>query len=267
MLVSTQRSVLHHGYSVPAWNLPLTPPSTGASSPYKTSNHRPPQDKDLVYVTQRLGSRSQQHTRRFSYENPMWPDEEGYLLDLPPFRIPIQDDDATTVNDSLRTSSRCSQNTLWGTVTPDGQGYNTTAIRPSGLPQSTYQKALPPTPSDDHPDFLSWSKDPPKRLRKCSLATSSTSGPVYTRQVSSPMETTSTVDPSGTATDGLKSWPTFAAQRDAPQPPVLEEKSIWDDSDSEDDAEPDRLSRFRRRVSNILRAFLCASKPPRRNSA
>ena len=258
-------------YLTPAQYTPLTPPSTGASSPYRTCAQCPPH---LVHVTQRLLAESQDDTRRFPNRNRLWPDKEEYLLDL-------QDDEATMVNGSLRTHSRCSQTTLCGPANSEEDSgspaheYNVAATRSLKRQPGCCQKALPPAPTDD---FAAWPKDLPIRPRKSSLAASSTPGPRSPRsprEVSLPIDTISSLDPRATTTDRISSWPTFTAQRPAPQlpvpqPPAMDEISAFDDSDSEEDTESGRLRRLRqirRRVSNPLRALWCTSKPPRRKSA
>lgn len=271
LVSSSSGPTLDVGYSTPARNIPSTPPSTEASSPYRSLYPHPPQEKDLTYVTQRLWSGSYQHTPRFSYENPTWPDEEEYLLGSPSNRFSIHDDDATIVSNSGRTDSRCSQTTVCGSLSFDDKVNSPSqayihAVHPSRLPQTSYQKALPPTPSVDRPDSSAWREGAPTSLRKCIVAGSSASGPTCTSQVPSSIRAASSVSPGITATYRINSCPTFAAQREAPSPPISEEKSVWDDSDSDVEAEAYRFGRFRHRVSNRLRAFLCTGRP-RRQSA
>lgn len=270
-LVSSSRPALDIGCSTPARYTPSTPPSTEASSPYPSLYPCPPQEKDLTYVTQRLWSGSHHYTPRFSYENPTWPDEEEYLLGSPSNPFLIQDDDVTMVSNSGRTDSRCSQSTVCGSLSSDekahssSQGYNY-AIHPPELLQTSYQKDLPSTPTEDYLHSLAGRGDAHMKLRKCSHAGSSASGSICTSQVSSPIRATSGVSPGSTANYRINSWPTFAAQREAPSPPILEEKSGWDDSDSDGEAGGHRLGRFRRRVSNQLRVFLCTSRPRRKSA-
>ena len=266
----------------PSWpfTLPLlfllSPTIMTASTPYETSTHCPPQHDDLMYVTHQLWSGSQQdHTRRFSYENPTWPDEDGYLFDIPLLRYHTQDDDATTANSATRTQSQCSQTTLCGSLSPAQQKYTTppksssTVAAFPRLPQYPHDKALPPTPSTGRPDSpssLRWFEDFPTRSRKCSLTGSSISSPICTTQGSSPLRNAPAYEPFPSVGDRVHSWPTFVAQREAPKPLVVEEKSVFE-SDSEDETKSDTLRRIRRRISNPLRTFLCSAKEPRRQSA
>lgn len=250
----------------PAKDVPLTPPSTETSTPYQTSTHCPPQHSDLKYVDHRLWSGSQRyHTRRFSYENPTWPDEERFLPGEPLLPYHTQDDDATIVGNSSRTQSRSSQTTLCGISDPAERTYINPQKSPlavaefSRLPQYPYDKALPPTPPTSRLD----SPSSPMRSRKCSLTGSSISRPVCTLQASSPLWNTPTYELLPSVGDRVQSWPAYVDPREAPTPPVVEEKSVWE-SDSEDEEGP---GKFRRRISNPLRAFLCAGKKPRRKSA
>lgn len=274
-LISSKSPWYQDSDVTPTKHLPLTPPSTETSTPCQTSDHCAPQHDDLMYISHQLWSGSQEQERptgRFSYENPTWPDEERSLFDTPLLGYQFQDDDATIVSYSTCSQSRCSQTTLCGSLSPAEQkdsAFHTSSlavVSSSRLPSCTYDKALPPTPSMSRPDSLRWFEDPPTRSRKCSLTGSSISSPMCTRQASSSLDNASSLDPFPVVGDRVQSWPTFVAQREAPKPPVVEEKSVWE-SDSEDDEQPDTIGRFRRRISNPLRAFLCSGKEPRRKSA
>lgn len=267
-LLSSQCDLCKADIPTPAKDLPLTPPSTETSTPYQTSTHCPPQHSDLKYVDHRLWSGSQRHhTRRFSYENPTWPDEERYLPDEPLLPYHTQDDDATIVSNSTRARSRSSQTTLCASLDPAEQTYSTWHRTPlavaafSPLSQYPYDKVLPPTPPTSRlhsPSSSRYFEDLPMRSRKCSLTGSSISSPVCTTQASSPLRNTPTHDLLPSVGDRVQSWPTYVPQREAPKPPVMEEKSVWE-SDSEGEEGP-----FRQRISNPLRALLCAGKKPRR---
>ncbi|KAL8777293.1 MAG: hypothetical protein Q9203_006424 [Teloschistes exilis] len=270
-LVSSSRPRLDIGYSTPVRYIPSTPPSTEASSPYPSLYPCPPQEKDLTYVIQRLWSGSHRYTPRFSYENPIWPDEEEYLLGSPSNPFLMQDDDATMVSNSGRTDSRCSQTTVCGSLSSDEKAHSSSQaqkydIHPPELLQASYQKGLPSPPTEDRLQSLAGREEAHMKLGKCSHAGSSASGSICTSQVSSPIRATLGISLGTTGNYRINSWPTFAAQREATSPPLLEEKSGWDDSDSDVEAGEHRLGRFRRRVSNRLRVFLCTGRP-RRQSA
>lgn len=224
-----------------------------------------------MYVTQCLSPRSQHHTRRFSFENPKWSDEEDHLLGVSSQRFSWEDDEATIVNPSTRAQSRCSQNTLCGSMSLS-QEYCSTSRRDgvdfSSFEQSPniYYKDLPPTPSSDQ---LGSSPSP----KVCLPSSGKYSIPESHRLYSDKKQETSTTGkvlpfaPSSIRSDRLHSWPTFVAQRKAPSPP-LEEKSAWSDSGSDDEEEDkDQIARFKRRISSPLRSFLCKGKEPRRKSA
>ena len=273
-LTSSQRHLCSRDIPMPANDLPLTPPSTETSTPYQTLTHCPPQHSDLEYVTHRLwsGSQQQQHTRRFSFENPTWPDEEGYWLDVPLLRCHTHDDDATIVSNSSRTQSPCSQKTLCESFDLDEQSYTAPqkspwvfAARPQ-LPHYSYDKALPPTPPTDRLDFSSSLRlHLPTRSRKCSLAGSSISSPICATPRSSALRSPSSHEPCRSDDELMQSFPTFEDPREAPKPPVVE-KSGWD-SDSEDEERTNIRRGIRRRFSEPFRAFLCSGKEPRRKSA
>lgn len=263
---SSQTLDLWDTYCTPCWDVPKAPPSTGVSSPYQHVTQFPPQPQDLVYVTQRLWSGSQQHTRRFSFENPAWPNDEDKLLGTPSLRYSTQDDDATNVSSSVRTQSRCSQSTLCESLDLD-EDCTSIPLRSSGPSDSYYYKNLAPTPIYECAKSSPALKHSPNRPKKDSLAGTAISCPISVRQVSSPTGDGSPMCLSPVDGDRIRSWPTFVAQREAPKPPLLEEKSIWEDSDSEDEVDSTQSSRFKRRVSNPLRAFLCKGKEPRRRSA
>ncbi|KAL8756360.1 MAG: hypothetical protein Q9184_004533 [Pyrenodesmia sp. 2 TL-2023] len=255
------------GYSTPGWDILTAPPSTETSSPAQRVTQPPPLPQDLLYVTDRLRSGSLKHTRRFSFENPTWPDEEDYLLGLDPRRYSIQDDDATIVAYSLRPQSRCSQSTLCGSFSMN-QNCESSTLRNSGSPQSYGDKNLPPTPPYGNPKSSPTFDHFPSRSRKGSLTGLPISGPISAGHVSSPLRNDVPPWPSLVDDNRIRSWPTFVAQREAPKPPVVEEKSVWDhDSDSEDEEDASQSSRFKRRVSNPLRAFWCRGKKPRPRSA
>lgn len=254
------------GYSTPGWDLPMAPPSTEASSPYQRIARSSPQPQDLMYVTERLWSRSQKHTRRFSFENPTWPDDEEYLFGASSSRFSAQDDDATIVSNSVRTQSRCSQTTLCGSLNPNDS--DSVAAAPSLKPSECLQlQALPPAPDSGCLSFSPTYEHVASQPSQGCLRGSPISGSACMRQVSYPLGYVSHVHPSPTHDDRVYPWPTFVAQRAAPKPPVIEEKSAWDDSDSEGETERTQSSRFKRRFSNPLRAFLCKGKEPRRRSA
>ncbi|KAI4099571.1 MAG: hypothetical protein LQ339_005869 [Xanthoria mediterranea] len=262
-LLSPQYDLCKADIPTPAKDLPLTPPSTGTSTPYQTSTHCPPRHSDLEYVTHRLWSGSQRHhARRFSCENPTCPHEERYWTEEPLRPYHTQDDDATIVNNSTPSRSRSSQTTLCGSVTPAEQPYSTVFSR---LPQYSYDKALPPTPPTsrlDSPRSPTWCEGSPMRSRKRSLAGSSISSPFCTTRTSSLLRNS------------------FFDPREAPKPPVVEEKSEeksgWDSDSEDEDEDTIRKSKivvskaarqFQRRISNPLQALLCLEKGPRRRSA
>lgn len=266
MLISVQGPDPRDGYSTPVWRLPMAPPSTEASSPFQCVTNPLPHSQDLMHVMERLWSGSQKHTRRFSFENPEWSDDEGYLLAAPSYQSSSRDEDATVVDDSTPTYSRCSQSTLCGNLCLNEDSDSIGLPSPSPL-GSHYHETLPSNPSRDCPESSPAIRHFSPRHRKGSLAGLAISPPLSVRQDSAPLGNVSPVCASAIDGDRIRSWPIFIARRDAPKPPVLEEKSVWDDSDSEDGAEPSQSSRFRRRVSNPLRAFLCKGKEPRRKSA
>ncbi|KAL8994568.1 MAG: hypothetical protein Q9188_007029 [Gyalolechia gomerana] len=225
-----------------------------------------------MYVTQRLWSGSQHHTRRFSFENPTWPDEEEYLLDIPSLRFSSQDEDATIVSNLARTQSRCSQKTLCGSVSLNHESYLDPGKRDQAdvgafeLSQNFYCKDLPPTPPCNHLESPSL-RCCPVQPRKFSLANSYASDPEHEKQELSATENVSPDVPSPVKGNRVRSWPIFVAQRKAPTPPIMEEKSAWSDSGSDDEGEEDQIARFKRRISTPLRSFLCRGKEPRRKSA
>lgn len=247
---------------------PPTPPSTEASSPNWNSSRNPFPSNDMMYVTQCLSPGSQHHTRRFSFENPMWPDEDDHLLSITSQRFSWADDDNTTiVNPSTRTQSCCSQYTLCGSVSLNQENHSSPAKGDEqGLEQfhSLHHKDLPPAPPcDSFGSFPSpgFCPIPPK---KSSFPRSYGSGlpakdESFTIVKVSPNVSFSIGD------DRVRSRPTFIAQRKAPSP--MEEKSAWSDSGSDDEEGSDQIARFKRRISSPLRSFLCKGKEPRRKSA
>lgn len=266
MLVSPQTPLRKDGYSTPGWDILTAPPSTETSSPAQRVPQPSPLPQDLMYVTQRLRSGSQKHTRRFSFENPTWPDDEDCLLGLPSRRHSTQDDNATIIVHSVRPQSRCSQSTLCGSYSMN-EDYESTALRYSESPQSYRYKALPPTPPYGNPKSSPTFEHFPSRSRKGSLTGLSISGPISPGHVSSSRNDMAAC-PSLMDSNRIRSWPAFVAQRKAPKPPVVEEKSVWDhDSDSEDEEGASQSLTFKRRVSNPLRAFWCRGKESRRRSA
>lgn len=240
------------GYSTPGCDLPMAPPSTEASSPYQRATQSSPQPQDLMYVTERLWSGSQKHTRRFSFENPMWPDDEEYLFGPSSPRFSTQDDDATIVTNSTRTS----QTTLCNS--------DSRSLKPV---ESLQHKALPPIPLYGRLSFSPTYEHFTPRSSQGSMRGSPLSGSACMRQVLCPVGNVSPVHPSATDDDRVHPWPTFAAQREALTPPAMEEKSAWDDSDSEGETQRCLSSKFKRRFSNHLRTILCRDKEPRRRSA
>lgn len=267
MVVSSQTPLLKDGYSTPVWDILTAPPSTETSTPAQRTAQAPPLPQVLMYVTDRLQSGFPKHTRRFSFENPTWPDDEDDLLGLPSCRYSTQEDDVTIVSHSVRPGSRYSQSTLYGSISMD-EDCGTILPGYSGSPQGYRYKALPPTPPYGSPKSSPIPENFPSRSGKGSVAGLSISGPRSERHVSSPLR--NDVPPCSFPMDGnrILSWPNFVAQRGAPQPPVVEEKSVWDhDSDSEEEEGASQSSRFKRRFSNPLRAFWCRGKEPRRRSA
>ncbi|KAL8937966.1 MAG: hypothetical protein Q9216_004152 [Gyalolechia sp. 2 TL-2023] len=242
--------------------VPPTPPSTETSSPRHDLSRKPPQPKDMMYVTQCLSSGSEHHTRRFSFENPTWPNDEEYLLDISSLPFCKQDDDATIVGDSMRTISRGSQNTLCGSISFNHESYPS----PFELSQCLYYKDLPPTPPCDYLESSPSFGHCPMQPKDFSLAESYVSGP-HGQQKPSTTQKVSPDIPSPVKGARVRSWPVIVAQRKAPPPPVVEEKSAWSDSGSEDEEEEDQIARFKRRVSTPLRSFLCRGKEPWRKSA
>ncbi len=267
MIVSPQTRLPTDGYSTPIWDILTAPPSTETSSPAQRITQAPPLPQVLMYVADRLRSGSQTHTRRFSFENPAWPDDEDDPLGLPSRHYSIQEDDATIVSCSVRPQSGYSQSTLCGRISM-GEDCGSTFPGYSRSPQGYKYKTLQPTPPYGSPKSSPISENFPPRSGKGSVARLSTSGPISERHVSSPLRNDVPPCSFPMTGDRILSWPNFVAQRGAPQPPVVEEKSVWDhDSDSEDEEGASQSSRFKRRFSNPLRAFWCRGKEPRRKSA
>ena len=270
MSSSSESPTYKDGYSTPAWDGPMTPPSTEASSPFPDWSRHSPQPKDMMYVTQRLWSGPKHHTPRFSFENPTWPEEEGYPEETSSLWSSVQGDDVTIADNSTGTQSRCSQVTLCGSLTSgkeDGwisKRGRLTDYGPFGLSQSSYDKTLPPTPSYEYEARFDHSS---QRQKQCRLEEVLTSWPLSEKKTPSGLRNISPAIPLSTGGDRVHSWPAFAAQREAPKPPVTE-SSAWSDSETEaEGAEKDQVARFRRKISNPLRAILCRGKGPRRKSA
>ncbi|KAL9042367.1 MAG: hypothetical protein Q9214_003803, partial [Letrouitia sp. 1 TL-2023] len=90
----------------------MTPPSSAAASRSGSFRDYCLQQKDLAYVTEQLWT----PTQRFSYENPIYMDDEEHMIPAPLLLTTSyqEEDSATISNDASRTESRCSEATVSG---------------------------------------------------------------------------------------------------------------------------------------------------------
>ena len=218
------------GRSATRGNMPATPPSSVAVSRRSSFAKYCPKENDLAYITEQLWSPK----RRFSFENPVSVDSEESSVVAPLLlNASHKDDDSETIiNDASPTHSMCSGTTLSWTPTP---------------PHSATEC--------------------PRHSKRAGILWDQPSSPCDAAEVTKRTSETSRSNSVPTLLSPMADSYQKPALYNTPKDVFVEEKSVWEDSDNEDDEQETLPTRFRRRFSNPLRTFLFKRRDYWRKSA
>ncbi|KAI4165285.1 MAG: hypothetical protein LQ342_001153 [Letrouitia transgressa] len=256
---------------------PVTPPSSAAASRSGSFGNYCPQQKDLAYVTEQLWT----PTQRFSYENPIYMDDEEHKISAPLLLTTSyqEEDSATISNDASRTESRCSEATVSGDAVIAGHWplckstdgfWQSKDLELSRYP--SFGRSLPP-PATLAPSTLDLAKEGLRMTSGNNIQTPPIQKKLrHMGQISTPIDHVSSLNPFSddyvtSSKSGRKpSRHAYEAHRSVPETPLLEEISAWDDSD-DDEERATQTKRFRRRFSNPFRHFIFRRMGSRRKTA
>ncbi|KAL9607309.1 MAG: hypothetical protein Q9167_007768 [Letrouitia subvulpina] len=256
---------------------PVTPPSSAAASRSGSFGNYCPQQKDLAYVTEQLWT----PTQRFSYENPVYMDDDEHKLSAPlHLTTSYQEEDSATIsNDASRTESRCSEATVSGDAVIAGHQpsckstdsfWQSKNLKLSRYPSFGWPLPSPASLAPSTPDLA---KESLCETSGKNIQTSPIQKKLrHMRQISTPVDHISGLnlcsdDYLTSSRSGRKtSRHTYEAHRNVPETPLLEEISAWDDSDEDEERAP-QSKRFRRRFSNPFRYLLSRRMGSRRKTA